>query len=281
MKARTFFVKKVQPKNFHLGRIAFVPIPHYPNLLFFLRRFFFSHEKKKRHTKMSLFQQLSLQNARLVALCGAGGKTSLLYALGREWRAQGEKTALTTSTHIWASLPDGCALWDRPDEEKLLALWRAGFTPVAGRPLPNGKLEGPTDEMWALLRTHADRIIAEADGAARHPTKYPAAWEPAIPPHTDKVVVLAGLTALGRPLREVCHRADLAVEQGVLPDGLLNEAGLAALLLRGYGSYDPLYVLNQADDGALFARGETVAALLAAEGHKSVILSLKNLGSAQ
>ena len=227
---------------------------------------------------MSLIQQLSLQNARLVALCGAGGKTSLLYALGKEWAIRREKAALTTSTHIWADLPDGCALWDRPDEGELLSIWRAGFTPVAGLPLPNGKLEGPTDEMWAILRTRADRILVEADGAACHPVKYPAAWEPAIPRHTDRVIVLAGLSALGRPLQEVCHRADLAVERSVLDDGPLNEAGLAALLLRGYGRYDPLYVLNQADDGALFAQGETVAAMLAANGHGSVILSLKNLG---
>ena len=89
---------------------------------------------------------------------------------------------------------------------------------------------------------------------------------------------LTGLSALDRPLREVCHRAELALHKGVLPDGSLTEAGLAALLLRGYGRYDPLYVLNQADDGALFARGEAIASLLKAAGHESVILSLKNLG---
>ena len=89
------------------------------------------------------------------------------------------------------------------------------------------------------------------------------------------MLVLAGLTALGRPLREVCHRADLALEKGVVPDGPLTEAGLAALLLRGYGRYDPLFVLNQADDGALLARGEAVAALLRGQGYECVILSLK------
>ncbi len=227
---------------------------------------------------MPLIDQPSLQNARLVAICGAGGKTSLLYALGREWALRREKAVLTTSTHIWGRLPEGCALWDRADENDLLAIWRAGFLPVAGRPLPNGKLEGPTEGMWAILRSRADRIVVEADGAACRPVKYPAAWEPAIPPYTDRIIVLAGLTALGRPLQEVCHRADLAVEGGILDDGPLTEAGLAALLLKGYGRYDPLYVLNQADDGALFARGERIAAMLAAEGYKSVILSLKNLG---
>lgn len=230
---------------------------------------------------MPLIEQLALQNARLVALCGAGGKTSLLYALGRAWTAQKAKVVLTTSTHIWASLPEGCVLWDRPDEGGLLSIWRAGSTPVAGRPLPNGKLQGPSDEMWAVLRRHADRIVAEADGAACHPVKFPAAWEPAIPQHTDRVLVLCGLTALGQPLREVCHRADLALEKSALTDGPLTEEGLATLLLRGYGRYDPLFVLNQADDSGLMARAQTLAAILGQAGQKSAVLSLKDLGLAQ
>ena len=223
-----------------------------------------------------LIPQLSLEDARLVALCGAGGKSSLLYALGREWSLRREKIALTTTTQIFRDMPAFCALWDRPDEGELLSIWRAGFVPVAGRPIGN-KLTPPSEEMWAILRAQADRIVVEADGAAMLPVKYPAVWEPVIPRHTDRVLVLCGLSALDRPLGEVCHRADLAVEKGVLTDGPLTEDGVAALLLRGYGRYDPLYILNQADDGALYARGEAVAARLAAAGHPSVVLSLKNL----
>ena len=227
---------------------------------------------------MPLIDQLSLQNARLVALCGAGGKTSLLYALGREWAIQKEKAVLTTSTHIQAKLPNSCVLWDRPDERDLLSIWRAGFTPVAGRPLSEGKLKGPSEDMWTILRRQADRILVEADGAARHPVKYPAAWEPVIPQYTDRVLVLFGLSALDRPLQQVCHRADLALRQNVLSDGPLAEDGFAALLLQGYGRYDPLYILNQADDRALFSRAESVAARLRAAGYEAVILSLKNSG---
>ena len=225
---------------------------------------------------MPLIEQLGLQDARLVALCGAGGKTSLLYALGREWTLKKEKVALTTSTHIQAELPDGCVLWDRPDEEDLLSIWRAGFTPVAGQSAGR-KLKGPSEDMWAILRKNADRIIVEADGAACHPVKFPAVWEPVIPQYTDRVLVLCGLSALDKPLQEVCHRADLALKRGVLPDGPLTEEGLAALLLQGYGRYAPLFVLNQADDGAACARAGSVAAMLKQDGCQSTILSLKNL----
>lgn len=224
-----------------------------------------------------MIKQLTLQNDRLVALCGAGGKTSLLYALGRAWAHTREKVVLTTTTHIQAEMPSGCILWDSPDEEALLALWRAGAIPVAGR-FAGRKLQGPSEEMWAILRAHADRILVEADGAACHPVKYPAVWEPVIPQNTDRVLVLCGLSALDQPLRQVCHRADLALDRGILNDGPLTEEGLAALLRHGYGRYDPLYVLNQADDDALFGRGERIAAMLKQDGYKSAILSLKNLG---
>ena len=224
---------------------------------------------------MALIEQLGLTDARLVALCGAGGKTSLLYALGREWHAQKKKVVLTTTTHILAELPEDCFLWDGTCEGDLYR-WNAGYIPVAGRPAGD-RLKGPSEAMWETLRGWwGGRIVVEADGAARYPVKYPAVWEPAIPQYTDRVLVLAGLSALGRPLGEVCHRAALAVEKGVLEDGPLTEEGLAALLLRGYGRYDPLFVLNQADDGETCARGEAVAAMLRAQGCESVILSLKN-----
>ena len=226
---------------------------------------------------MPLVEQLSLEGARIVALCGAGGKTSLLYALGRAWATRGRRVALTTSTHIRQAVPDGCCLWNRADEGDLLSIWRAGLIPVAGRPVGE-KLKEPSEEMWAILRNTAERLVVEADGAAMRPVKYPAVWEPAIPQYTDRVLVLAGLTALGRPLREVCHRADLALEKGVVPDRPLTEAGLAALLLRGYGRYDPLFVLNQADDEALLARGEAVASLLRDQGYECAVLSMKDMG---
>ena len=263
MEARTFLVKKVQPKNYQDGGYVLGTAP-----------IFFSSFAC---IAMPLIEQLHLESAHLIALCGAGGKTSLLYALGREWAIQKEKAVLTTSTHIQSEMPEGCLLWDRPDEADLLSMWRAGFTPVAGR-FAGRKLTGPSDEMWAILRANADRILVEADGAARHPVKYPAVWEPVIPQYTDRVLVLCGLSALDRPLHEVCHRADLALSKDILSDGPLAEAGLAALLLKGYGRYDPLFILNQADDEALFARAERIAAILKQDGFETAILSLKNLG---
>jgi hypothetical protein len=47
LKTRTFFEKKVQPKNFQEREEAVLPLPSYLSLLFFLRRFFLFTEEKK------------------------------------------------------------------------------------------------------------------------------------------------------------------------------------------------------------------------------------------
>ena len=58
----------------------------------------------------------------------------------------------------------------------------------------------------------ADITFLEADGAKCLPCKFPAAHEPVILPQSDIVLAVAGLSALYRPLGEVCFRAELAIE---------------------------------------------------------------------
>ena len=58
----------------------------------------------------------------------------------------------------------------------------------------------------------ADITFLEADGAKCLPCKFPAAYEPVILPQSDIVLAVAGLSALYRPLGEVCFRAELAIE---------------------------------------------------------------------
>ena len=50
--------------------------------------------------KASLAEALGLTPASLVAIVGAGGKTSLMYGLGREIAARGLPVVLTTTPKI-------------------------------------------------------------------------------------------------------------------------------------------------------------------------------------
>ncbi|WP_276874600.1 selenium cofactor biosynthesis protein YqeC, partial [Anaerotruncus massiliensis (ex Togo et al. 2019)] len=132
-------------------------------------------------------------------------------------------------------------------------------------------------ETLAWLAAHTDALFLEADGSRRLPVKFPNSTEPVIPEGTGRVIAVAGLSALGRPVDEVCHRAPLAREALGIPEGASVTPGIIArLLLAGYGRFSPTVLLNQADTPALREQGEQAAALLRAGGiEKVLILSLR------
>ncbi len=110
------------------------------------------------------------------------------------------------------------------------------------------------------------------------PLKFPAPWEPVIRPETTHVIVVAGLSGLGRPAEEVIHRLALAREEMEIPDGPVSEETAARLLWKGYARFSPIFVLNQADDNALRERGEHIAALLRSFGaERTAVISLLNM----
>ena len=64
-------------------------------------------------------------------------------------------------------------------------------------------------------------LLVEADGSRQLPLKAPAEHEPAIPEITNHVVVLAGLSGLGRPLNdENVHRSKIF---SLLTDRKIND----------------------------------------------------------
>lgn len=136
---------------------------------------------------------LGLEDARLISLCGAGGKTTLMFALAREFVARGERVLVTTTTRI--AREEATAVGSGERGAQLLF---SGLTPD-GR-----KLTGiAPDLVDALGRSgEFDRILVEADGSARRPLKAAASREPVVPSTTDALIAVAGLNGLGLPLHE-------------------------------------------------------------------------------
>ena len=75
----------------------------------------------------------------------------------------------------------------------------------------------PETQEFQVLFRHFRHVLIEADGAKRFPLKVPADREPVIRKETELVVCVAGMSALGRPLREACFRWELLPE--TLRDG--------------------------------------------------------------
>ena len=136
------------------------------------------------------------EKGHVVSLVGGGGKTTLLYAFARHCAAKGWRVLVSTTTHIRQPGENYAA-----DEAALASLWAVGRYAVAGVPAEQGKMTALPPEQLTCWMAQADMVLLEADGAKRMPCKVPAAHEPVLLPESDIVLAVAGLSALGRPLR--------------------------------------------------------------------------------
>jgi len=218
---------------------------------------------------LRLAQALALpREGGAVSLVGAGGKTSLMLHLARELAADGARVVVTTTTHIRPPAPlEVDVLLTDGRIDTLLAALASHAIVCAACPCPDGKLSAPPAALLRAAALEARWLIVEADGARRHPVKAPADYEPQIFEPSGVVVAVAGLTALGRPLREVCHRFELGCALlGATPEAPLTPELLALLLTSEQGQFKNVgsagrfrILLNQADDDALATMGKETA----------------------
>ena len=102
-------------------------------------------------------------------------------------------------------------------------------------------------------------------------------------PQGDIVLAVAGLSALGKPLREVCFRYDAIRPQflAAAPDASLTPPVLAQLLASAQGGRKAVgnrqfyAVLNQADTPELRQQGIQIQQLLRQQGIPCVLTHFK------
>lgn len=162
-----------------------------------------------------LLTALGLGGGGLVAVVGAGGKTTLVYRLAAEAHRVGLRVIVTSTTHM-GSLPPSVTgplvLAAEPGAGPAvgLALEREGRVTLLGERLRDDKIRGLAPAQVDALLDQADLVLVEADGARSRSLKVPAEHEPAIPSRTSLVLVLAALDVLGHPLgEERVHRVEL------------------------------------------------------------------------
>ena len=159
--------------------------------------------------KESLLDHFGINSdVRVIALVGAGGKTSLMYALAREILARNETVISTTSVKIAPPIsnqsPKLLLLEDDPDLKELPEQLARFRHVTVGRAIipPHGKLDGIPELTIGRCLDAADKVIVEADGAARLPIKAPEDWEPVIPSFANLVIPVVGLDCVGKPASE-------------------------------------------------------------------------------
>ncbi|MBN2550353.1 MAG: putative selenium-dependent hydroxylase accessory protein YqeC [Anaerolineales bacterium] len=232
---------------------------------------------------MQLVQALRLGEIPRLALVGSGGKTTALFKLAGELSARSKPQHCTVlvsaSTHLavdQVQFGDHYYCATSPEQiEDICSRLPTGvvlFTGSQAEPERVAGLDFPA--LLALKRIADDRglpLLIEADGSRQKPLKAPADHEPVIPPWIEQVVVVAGLSGLGKPLGQAwVHRPErfaeltgLQVGETVTPEALMGELTHPAGGLKGIPpGARRLALLNQADSEALQGMALGMAALL-------------------
>lgn len=166
------------------------------------------------------------------AFVGSGGKTGTLFRQAQAYRARGLRLLVTTSTQMGAR--EGTIIGDDP-MPIIAALEHSGYAMAGQRANREGKIAALSEAVFAAVSQKADVVLVEADGSRQHPLKFPAAHEPVIPEGTDEIVVICGLSAIGKPAKDVCHRLELVKAAiGVQDDTIITADHVQQLVRAAY-----------------------------------------------
>ncbi len=189
---------------------------------------------------------IDLPTGSLIAITGAGGKTTTMYTLASELAQRGKRVITTTTTQIFYPEPDETDLLIvAPETDVLLktigeAWQQYQRVTVAGTVLRKEKLAGlqPEQPYELLVKSGADVVIVEADGARHRMIKAPAEHEPVIPVQMNIALLLMSAEAINQPLSdEIAHRPELVAKvTGINVGDILSPAVIARLMTSEQGA---------------------------------------------
>ncbi len=181
----------------------------------------------------------------LIAIVGAGGKTTTMYTLAHELAQHGKRIITTTTTNIFPPQSgETDTLIISPDTPTLLIMIQSAWPyhhhiTVAASTTSAGKLAGlqPDQPHQLLTQSGADAIIVEADGARHRMIKAPAEHEPLIPTHTNLVLLMLSAEAINQTLNsEIAHRPErIAALLDMNQGEILTPTRIANLMLNEQG----------------------------------------------
>lgn len=196
----------------------------------------------------------------IISFVGAGGKTSLIYALAKEFDKLGKKVIVTTTTHMF--MPENNVVLTENINDIKNMLNKTNIVTVGTQSddlviscLNNRKkIKGVSLDLANKLIDIADIVLVEADGSKRLPLKVPANHEPVILEDTTMVIGVAGLDALGKSISEICHRSNLVAELlNVDENHIITPQDMAVILSSKKGqrknvNCDYRVIINKADN---------------------------------
>jgi probable selenium-dependent hydroxylase accessory protein YqeC len=189
---------------------------------------------------------IELPTRPLISITGAGGKTATMYTLADELAQRGKRVITTTTTQIFYPEPgetDMLIVASETDAllETIEGAWQQCHRiTVAGPFLRAEKLAGlqPEQPYELLVKSGANVVIVEADGARHRMIKAPAEHEPVIPLQTNVALLLMSAEAINQPLNDrIAHRPELVAKvTGISQGNILSPTVIAKLMTSEQGA---------------------------------------------
>ncbi len=167
---------------------------------------------------MRLVDGLRISRESRVAIVGAGGKSSILFNSAQEYEHQ---VVLAATSHLCvdqlAFAEKHQIIEDLKDIEAVFQKILPKSLLLTGRVGTQNRTRGIQPDEIAVIQRYCDELklplLIEADGSRQLPLKAPAAHEPPVPQGVNHVIVVVGLSALGKPIGEdVVFRSELFCE---------------------------------------------------------------------
>lgn len=155
---------------------------------------------------------------KIISVIGAGGKTTLIHRLAKEYQRKGNSVLVTTTTHMFAEPGTDLSCDTFSMREKL----QRDHYCMAGRSCPQNpqKIQALPKSVLRELLPYADIVLIEADGAKHHSLKYPSGSEPVIFPGTTDICLVLGTWDIGNPCGEVIFRFDEMQKEELIRDDM-------------------------------------------------------------
>jgi probable selenium-dependent hydroxylase accessory protein YqeC len=193
-------------------------------------------------TVTTLKEAFEIRPKEVVSLVGAGGKTSLMFALARELTEKGKAVITSTTTKIFPPSPSetACVFVSSHEDEIIDFILKnagaKGCITIGSELLTDSrKLKGvsPLLVLRLIKQPQVGHIVIEADGASQRPLKAPnPEYEPVIPSCTTVVIPVVGIDALGCKLsEEQVFRSEIASQLTGVPLGEVVTAETVARLI--------------------------------------------------
>lgn len=154
---------------------------------------------------MGILSCIGLEEKEVISIVGAGGKTSLLFQLGKDLKKDDCKVLLTTTTKIYRPKKEAydflCI-----DESEFLKVAKSsenGIYVYGTKVNEENKIIGLTEEQLDKLLKYFDYILIEADGSKKKQIKGWNENEPVVYKKSTRTIGVLDIRVLGM---DICER---------------------------------------------------------------------------